>query len=255
MLSQLNHHKRDNEIIFEEKTHIYTVNGDSDYKSVTTLIHDYFPRFDADLVISKMRSGKNWNPENKYYTMTDKEIKDMWRDNGREASKMGTEMHLNIENYYNGVSYTDGFEKTKEYSIFQKYLAEHEDYIPFRTEWFVYSKKYKIAGSIDMLYIDPKNPENLIIADWKRSKEIKFSDDWEKGYGPLKQFDNCNYNHYCIQLNVYRMIVEKYYGKKISEMFLVVIHPNQDSYQKIIVPEIEKPILKMFNRRLKQISA
>ena len=35
-LENLNKHERDNHISFDEGPHIYTIDGDSDYKSVTT---------------------------------------------------------------------------------------------------------------------------------------------------------------------------------------------------------------------------
>ena len=253
-LSDKNTHPRDDHIEFDEPTHVYTIEGDNNYKSVTTWIHNFFPHFDADKIIGKMRTGRNWGPENKYYGMTDEEIKDGWSQNGKEASELGTAMHLNIEYYYNNLPYMPGFTDSKEYQLFQDYLQNHTQYKPYRTEWTVYSKKYRLAGSIDMVYVDPEDPTKVIIADWKRSKEIKYSNRWEKGYGPLSDIDNCNYWHYCLQLNVYRMILEKYYNKQVTSMFLVILHPNQESYVKIMVPRIWKPIMGMLKSRKREIS-
>jgi ATP-dependent exoDNAse (exonuclease V) beta subunit len=252
MLAQINPHPRDSRIEFDEPTHVYTIDGDSNYKSVTTWIHSFFPHFDADKIITKMRNGRGWGPDNKYYGMTDDEIKDGWKQNGREAAELGTAMHLNIEYYYNGQDYIPGFTDTREHKLFSEYLRDHTEYRPYRTEMTVFSKAYRLAGSIDMLYYDPKygnDPDRLIIADWKRSKEIRPSNRWERGYPPLDNIDNCNYWHYCLQLNVYRMILEKYYGKKIREMFLVILHPNQAEYKKIMIPRVSKPIAKMLVKR------
>lgn len=248
-----NAHPRDANLKFDEPTHVYTIEGDSNYTSVTTFIHSFFHHFDADKVISKMRQGKNWGPENQYYGLTDQEIKDGWVANGKQAAELGTLMHLNIEYYYNGLPFTQGFVETKEYQLFQEYLADHKEYKPFRTEWAVYTKRYRLAGSIDMVYIDPKNPKKIIIADWKRAKEIKFSNKWEKGYPPLNDIDDCNYWHYTLQLNIYRMILEKYYDKRVSEMFLVILHPNQEHYIKIPVQKVTAPILKMLDKRKKDM--
>ena len=88
----------------------------------------------------------------------------------------------------------------------------------------------------------------------KRAKEIKYSNSWEKGIGPLSNIDNCNYWHYILQLNVYRMIIEKYYNKEVSEMFLVILHPDQDSYIKIIVPRVSELIMGMLAVRKEEIS-
>ena len=255
-LSIKNKHERDDHIQFDEPTHVYTIDGDSKYMSVTTWIHSFFNKFDADNVLEKMRKGKNWNENNKYFHMTNKEIKDEWSRNGKEASELGTEMHLNLEYYYNGVPFKKGFTDTKEYQLFQLYLKDHSEYKAYRTEMTVYSKKYKLAGSIDMIYIDPDDSSKFIIADWKRSKEIKFENKWQKGKKdlPLNDIDDCNYWHYLLQLNVYRLHLEKYYGMEISRMFLVILHPNQNTYQKINIPNISKPIMKMLEYRKKELS-
>ena len=90
-----NRHPRDNNIHFDEPTHIYTVNGSSrHFVSVTGLHHHLFSEFDADKVIRNMMKKSNW-PENKwYYLKTAEAIKAKWRENGREASEAGTAMHL-----------------------------------------------------------------------------------------------------------------------------------------------------------------
>ena len=47
-LNRLNPHLRDSRITFDESTHIYAIDGSSEkVMSVTTLIHTYFPHFNA----------------------------------------------------------------------------------------------------------------------------------------------------------------------------------------------------------------
>ena len=53
-LKNKNAHPLDSNIVFDEGPHIYTINGDSDYTSVTTWNHANFEKFDADKVITKM---------------------------------------------------------------------------------------------------------------------------------------------------------------------------------------------------------
>jgi ATP-dependent exoDNAse (exonuclease V) beta subunit len=253
MLSITNAHCRDKDITFDEPSHVYTVKGKSGYKSVTTWIHEFFPSFNADNVIAKMHSAKSWGPSNKYYGKTNKEIKDDWSKNGKKAAEMGTLMHLNIEHYYNQQPFMAGFTETSEYKLFQEFLHDHKNYKAYRTEWYIYSRKYLLAGSIDMVYVDPDDNKKIIIADWKRAKEIKYTNHWEKGFGPLSNMDNCNYWHYTLQLNIYRMIVEKYYNLMVSQMFLVILHPDQDTFIKIIVPRLVDPIIKMLVIRSDEI--
>ena len=99
-LARKNPHPRDSHITFDEGPHIYTIDGDSSFTSVTTWVHSHFHYFDADGIIKKMRESKNW-PNNKYYPMEPDEIKKLWNDNGKKASADGTKMHNDIERYYN----------------------------------------------------------------------------------------------------------------------------------------------------------
>ena len=99
-LKEKNPHPRDNRILFDEPTHTYTIDGDSDYTSVTTFNHSLFENFDADKIIKNMKKSKNWQ-NSKYYGKTDEEIKDIWDKNRDEAASAGTKMHYDIECYYN----------------------------------------------------------------------------------------------------------------------------------------------------------
>ena len=99
-LQQINAHTRDSHITFDEGPHIYTIDGSSDYISVTTWVHSFFRTFDADKVIDKMMNSKNWT-NNKYYGKTKDEIKQEWEVNRDDAAKKGTQLHFEIETFYN----------------------------------------------------------------------------------------------------------------------------------------------------------
>ena len=57
-----------------------------------------------------------------------------------------------------------------EYAYFQRFVADHPDLVPYRTEWMIWDKELRFAGSIDMVYENPDG--TLMIYDWKRSKGI-----------------------------------------------------------------------------------
>jgi hypothetical protein len=104
-----------------------------------------------------------------------------------------------------------------------------------------------------MLFLDPEKDE-YVIYDWKRSREIKFDNKYAQGRGPVKNLDDCNYTHYCLQLNMYKYILENYYTKTIRSMHLLVLHPNHDNYQKIDVPDMSNHIRRIIEFRKKQLS-
>ena len=99
-LYKKNGHPRDKSVKFEEKTHVYTIDNEKGFTSVTSLVHMCFPKFDADKIIDKMMSSWRWK-QNKYYGKTKQEIKDEWKKNGTESANAGTNMHLMIEQFYN----------------------------------------------------------------------------------------------------------------------------------------------------------
>ena len=234
-LSSLNPHPRDLNISFREENHEYTIVGvDGKPTSVTTVIHRYFPEFNPDAIIKGMMSSRNWS-KSKYYGGTAESIKQTWT----RAAELGTLMHKSIEQYLNGEPVDNP--ETKEFSMFMDFLTEFLAKYPmlklYRTEWVIYDETTGIAGSIDCVFVDPEG--NLVIVDWKRSVEIKMENTYEKGYGPFCNFDNCNYSHYCLQLNFYRHMLETRYNKKVIFMMLVVLHPNQSSYQCLPIPHID----------------
>lgn len=250
ILSEKNKHFRDERISFDEATHTYYVDGLCEgIISTTTLIHHHFPKFDADKVLKMMK-----NKSEKYRGMTDQEIKNSWTNNGKIASGSGTKMHKMIENFYNQIENDKEDEKSKEFQYFLTFneeVVKKENFEPYRTEWSVFDGLIDLAGQIDMLY--KKKDGTFALYDWKRVKEIKKENNYEKGLGKLNKLDHCNYNHYSIQLNVYKRILETRYDIKVSEMVLVVLHPENDNYILEKVKDMGKYIDIIFKERKEEI--
>lgn len=231
LLATINHHPRDDQITFVEEGHLYTVVGMEGHPtSVTTLIHHFFPEFNPDIVIDKMMRSRNW-PNSKYYGKTKQQIKEEWETSGKEASNLGTLMHADIENYLNQepVLNPNCVEFQYFMQFWEGFQTVNPTFKPYRTEWLVFDEDKRIAGSIDCTLADANG--NIVILDWKRSKEIKKTNSFEKGFGPLSKLDNCNYNHYMLQLNIYRHILETRYNKRVVGMYIVVFHPNNTTFE------------------------
>jgi hypothetical protein len=251
MLCDINPHPRDSRVRFVEDTHVYYVDGSCEgYVSCTTFIHKLFDQFDADKIIAKMMNSKNW-PASAYYGMTPDEIKAQWDANRDAAATAGTLMHANIENYYNGLEHD---ETSKEWQLFCKFKEDHKTLIPYRSEMIVFAEDLKIAGSIDMLFVVPSDPDGYIIADWKRSKQIKHENRWQKGTHPITaDLDDTNHNHYSLQLAIYKYLLQNYYGMRINGAFLVVLHPRQDTYMRIDVKNLDDRVEAIMRERRTEI--
>jgi ATP-dependent exoDNAse (exonuclease V) beta subunit len=237
-LFNLNKHERDSNILFDEGPHIYTINGDSSFTSVTTWVHQHFEKFDSDKIINNMMNSKNWK-KSKYYGKTKREIKKEWNDTKNSAAGAGTKMHYDIECFYNKC-YNEN--NSIEFKYFKDFHKDYKSLKPYRTEWMVYHEDYKLAGSIDMIF--ENDDGTLQIYDWKRSKEISKVNSWDK-YSKHKTVDylpDTNYWHYSLQLNTYKKILEDKYDKKITEMYLVVLHPNNNCYKRIKVADLQNEV-------------
>ena len=270
-----NAHIRDKNIQFYEPTHTYTILTDakSKYKSVTTWNHSHFPHFDADDIIKKMMSSKNWKEGHKYWGLTSAQIKAMWSANGAAVSGAGTNMHFEIECFMNNpdsknpnYTHADLLEDylantnkntntTLEWQYFINYVKDTPDLKPYRTEWTIYHEDLKLAGSIDMVYENPDG--TLSIYDWKRAKDITRTNNFGK-YAItdcISHMPDSNFWHYALQLNTYKAILEEKYDKKVTDLYLVRLHPDAEekNYELIKLPDLTAEIRELFAERRKEI--
>tara|TARA_Y100001954_G_scaffold118072_1_gene127505 strand:- start:2920 stop:3657 length:738 start_codon:yes stop_codon:yes gene_type:complete len=236
LLSSKNHYERDERIQFSDSDHTYLIDKKNKAVSVTELIGRYFPKFDKDFWANK-ESIKTGKPKN--------EILKKWDDLGKKARDLGTELHEQIENFYNSKEYI----RSKELDKFFKFHKNHiqDKYQPHRTEWRIFDEDKNLAGTVDMVY-EKENGE-LFIFDWKRSKKIINSDGsieknnpFENGLNGLSHLPSSDYVKYCLQQNIYKNILESKYDKKVSSMNLLILHPHLENYHIIQVESFKNEI-------------
>jgi len=252
-LKNMNSHKRDANIVFKDEGHIYTIKhagcleGDKGFTSVTTWIHSLFEKFDADKIINNMMKSSKL-PDNKYYGMTKDEIKQLWEKNRVEASGAGTKLHFDIECTYNKMQISND---SVEYKYFLNFYNAYKHLEPYRTEMLVYDEELRLAGSIDMIFRCEDG--TLEIYDWKRSKKIVKANKWNKWIksSVINYLPDTNYWHYALQLNTYKAILIKNYGMNVKDLFLVILHPDNKSYLRIPVVDLQEEIKVLFLERQK----
>jgi len=250
-LSFKNKHPRDEHIVFYEPTHTYYINGSSDgVISCTKFLHEFFPHFDPDVTIEKMMKSKKWT-SSVWYGKTATEIKNEWNSKGQEASKAGTAMHLAIEQFLHGSPEEISSETytTKEWKYFMNFWNDvSNNLVPYRSEWEVWMDEFKLAGSIDMVFYR-KSDNSYVIYDWKRSKDIKTENNFANGYGPVSHLPDSNYWHYTLQLNTYKYFLEQHYGLNVSDMYLVIIHPDAKNYMQLRLNHLDTEVVEMLQCR------
>ena len=257
-LSEKNAHPRDEFISFDEGPHIYTISlpgqePTTKYTSVTTWVHHHFEEFDADKIIDNMMKSPKWT-KNKYYPMTKEEILAAWEKNRDEAATAGTNMHYDIECFYNDAPFDEPARlESDEFQYFIQFerllqSGKFGNLVPFRTEWTVFDEDAELSGSIDMIYYKP-DTNTYAIYDWKRCRKIQKSpafNKWSKTEC-IQHLPDTNYWHYTLQLNTYRNILQRKYGVVVDELYLVSLHPNQKSFKRWEVPMLDNEITMLFD--------
>jgi hypothetical protein len=275
-LAKINPHPRDKEIFFDEIPHIYYVKGKPVSISVTGFIDSFFAPFNADEAINQMITSKKFpfKGKHKIYKelpiwMTNNQkwepnaiinssketydiIKNLWEENKIQASKEGTRMHADCEKYLNGLSVSN---TSKEFGFFINYvnMMTYYGWVPYRTEQKIWAENLDLAGCVDMMWCRPEDkgckPRKIFLVDWKRAKNIELENSFQKGLGLLGGFDDCNYVHYQLQLNIYKKLLEQYYDVEIVGMEIVVFHPDNENELRYTVPVLDDLVTAIFNER------
>jgi hypothetical protein len=276
-LAQLNSHERDVHIeliprMEDGREHVYRVRG-IEYPSVSRIVSQYFNEVKSEDCLATMKRGRGWNETHRLWGKSDTEILTLWWAKGKEASELGKSFHQYLEKFYNQYA-ANGYKlvensfdpdlmhlpEYQQWKTFHFNVVEKGGLKPFRTEWKLFTDRYKIAGTPDILFtLD----NEFILMDWKR---VTLKDDFDfksrmyakYGKGPLAHLKDVNYWHYAVSLSMYKFMFKECYNINIKEpMYLVVCHPTrQDNqfgfYQ---VPYLEQEVAQILEEREKEVLA
>jgi hypothetical protein len=248
-LALAHEHALDARITFVEEGHTYYLDGVALPRSVTGVIDGVASdHFDPDAIIAKMKAGRNW-PNPAYsdpggIPWTDDRIRAAWAANGAAAAELGTDLHSKIELFMNGlpVEYDEAGTNRQEFQYFLRWWEEasktHEAY---RTEWVIFDADAAVAGSVDFVMRN-KTTGKFSIVDWKRCKTKEAG--FQKSFGrrflpPLAHMDEHKSNKWCVQVNVYREMLEKNYGVEVDTMCMVVFHTENDGAEVHTFPRLD----------------
>lgn len=241
----------DSRIFFDEVLHQYTLDNGACLTPVSAVISHFFKPFDCEYWSAKKARDRN---------VEQGLVKEEWDVKGHAASEVGTHMHAQIENFflkreqemrydfsYRGqyLQVDEEFDISYEMAQFRRFLDSVE-LNPFRVEWRVFDEAQGVAGTIDLVC---RNGECFDIYDWKRSAKLPDTNRWQRGWKGLEHLEDTSYNHYCLQQNLYRYILEHNYGLRIGNMHLVAFHPDLASFKLMRVPRMDKEIEHMLMHR------
>jgi len=225
-------------IKFNATDHSYKsidINEDIKWVSVTTLISHFKKPFNAEQVAKKVSKSKR----SKWYNISPEKIQSIWKAEADRATTLGSFYHDQRENdicalasmeregitipVISPLSQKEGIRFAPNQRLTDGVYPEH----------MVYLKSAGICGQSDLVEI-VNGKVNII--DYKTNKEIKTESfvNWEgqsdKLSAPLSSLDDCNFNHYALQLSIYMYIILKHNPKlKPGKIFIHHVTFEEDS--------------------------
>ena len=263
---KMQYDKVNGDVGFIEETHTYKnlKNDNIQYVSVTTLIGKYEIPFDKEFVskykalerliptdVWKKEKGAIWKNHNipkdflEVYDISESELNkvqqdilDEWQRINKESCERGTKIHSQLENSF----YDAGKNITlKKFGIGGKFECK-KNYNELDLEYGVYPEyliyydndklDLHIAGQIDLIV---KNGYEITLIDHKSNRKIDTKSFYDSSIRsnkkmkyPLTNLDDCNFNHYQLQLSLYAFMLQKINSNFIIKD-LIINHYDHDN--------------------------
>jgi ATP-dependent exoDNAse (exonuclease V) beta subunit len=208
-------------IFFNAKDHSYkslTTEPEIAWYSVTTVVSSLKKPFDAKKTAQKVSK----NAKSKWHGIEPKIIEEIWANEAKRAVDLGTWYHNQREADLCSLASIER-EGTVVPIFAPLPLKDGIKYAPSQKlepgvypEHMVYLKSAGICGQSDLVEV-VNGRVNII--DYKTNKEIKMESfkDWEgiseKMLHPISNLDDCNFNHYSLQLSIYMYMILKHNPK------------------------------------------
>jgi hypothetical protein len=218
-------------LVFEPESHTYKSQDPLDgtiWTSVTTLLSHLKQPFDSSKIAVK--SAKS--TKSKWFGMTPEQIQEVWKAEANRATSLGSWYHDQRE--ADIISFNTIQRYGKELPVIRpmsddngKKIASSQKLIDgIYPEHLVFMRSAGICGQSDLVEIVDGH---VHITDYKTNKKIETESyvDWEgfskKMQHPVSHLDDCNYNHYNLQLSIYMYMILKH-NPKLKPGKLIIHH-------------------------------
>jgi len=244
MLSKLDYF-RDPSFVFDHDEHSYTYISKENglpiqyFESVSGFISQFKKPFDAQSISKFVARSRG---------QTQEEVLLEWETAKVEGLTLGSTVHDWIEDYYNGTNPNLPICERAKYRINQfKELKENKlkNFKPTEQEFRVFSRKWGIAGTLDVLF---ELHGKYYVGDWKTNKDFTH-DAHKKGRRqkmlyPFNHLYDNSLNGYSIQISTYRLLLEEA-GFETDGGFLIWLGPSGSKLYKTL--DLRKEIKEYLN--------
>jgi hypothetical protein len=241
-------------LTFEEENHIYTMNGKTDYPSVSKVLKKFYTEFATEEVAYKVAKGD---------PIKQQELIAEWGAAGDYSTNMGSRVHFVLESEVikKHGSYKDVRQPEFDCDLTQimkgdnmivagkKYLdlMEERGAVLLDTEMVLGHPELGYTGQPDKVWLmmnRDKTEYGIVITDWKTNKPKNFTvtNFTKKMLHPFDDYHDNALGHYYLQLPLYgKLLLKMLEGSKYGNIKLygcVISHLKEDSlYDEYKVPQ------------------
>jgi len=241
-------------LTFEEENHIYTMNGKTDYPSVSKVLKKFYTEFPTEEAAYNKAKGD---------PIKQQELIAEWAAAGDYSTNMGSRVHFVLESEVikKHGSYKDVRQPEFNCDLSQimkgdnmivggkKYLdlMEERGAVLLDTEMVLGHPELGYTGQPDKVWLmmnRDKTGFGIVITDWKTNKPKNFTvtNYTKKMLHPFDDYHDNALGHYYIQLPLYgRLLLKMLEGSKYGDIKLygcVISHLKEDSlYDEYKVPQ------------------
>jgi hypothetical protein len=241
-------------LVFEEERHLYTMNGRSDWPSVSKVLKKFYKEFPTEEAAYNKAGG---DPQRQ------QELIEQWAAAGEYSTNLGSRVHFLLEEE---VIKRNGSFKDLRKPIFtcdltqlmksdsmivagKRYidLLEQRKVVLLDTEIVLGDPELGYNGQPDKVWLTVNKEGNdfgLLITDWKTNKPKNFQETsyTERMYEPFETLPNTALGHYYVQLPLYgKLLIKMLQGSKYQNIKLygcIIAHLREDTqFEEFRVPK------------------
>lgn len=229
-------------VVLEPDSHTYWDKEGRQYESVSKFLSRFYVAFDAVLI-----------------SRGDKNLQKQWKDYGKERADEGTRIHNALEEYSLTTKIQPQNEdlRTAVISITSEYNYAYKSF----NEQCIYNVENLVAGTCDKLLLFSSHPMSVVdIDDFKTNlkplRQVDLDKEGKRVHkfmtGPLSHLIDSKLNRYALQLSLYAWMLEKKTGRRIGQLGIRAIPPNEPlKHYRIPVPYMKYEIeAMMLHKRL-----
>ncbi len=241
-------------LVFEEERHIYTMNGKTDWPSVSKVLKKFYKPFPTEEAAYNKAGG---DPEKQ------QQLIEEWAAAGNYSTNLGSRVHFVLEEEAikrNG-SYkevrkpifdcdlTQLMKSDKMIVAGKRYLdlLEERQVVLLDTEMVLGDPELGYTGQPDKVWLTMNKTGDefgILITDWKTNKPKNFqvNDYTESMYEPFKDLPNNALGHYFVQLPLYgKLLLQMLKGSKFENIKVygcIIAHLRDDTqFEEFRVPK------------------